>query len=211
MRGRRYFLAAAICVVLGLAANRPTADTGATDPGAFVSDLSAAAVESLTERGLSQPERADRFRALLTAHFDLPGIGKFVLGRYWRSAAEAERQEFLKLFEDFIVRTYIERFSTYSGEAYRVQTVRDDEDGYATVRGEIVRPNADNVRVDWRMRWDGAEFKIIDMVVEGISMALTQRDDFAAVIQKGGGRVAALNDVLRQRAAAPVQNQSAAQ
>ena len=210
MRGRRHFLAAAICVVLGLAANRPTADAGATDPGAFVSDLSAAAVESLTERGLSQAQRADRFRALLTTHFDLPGIGKFVLGRYWRGAAEAERQEFLKLFEDFIVRTYIDRFSTYSGEEYRVEAAREDENGYATVRGEILRPKAENVRVDWRLRRNGGEFKIIDMVVEGISMALTQRDDFAAVIRNGGGRVAALNDVLRQRAA-PADNQNAAQ
>jgi len=210
MRGRRHSLAAVFCVVLGLAASRPGADAGATDPGAFVSNLGARAVETLTERGLSQPQRADRFRALLTTHFDLPGIGKFVLGRYWRGAAEAERQEFLKLFEDFIVRTYIERFSTYSGEAYRVEAAREDENGYATVRGEILRPNAESVRVDWRMRRDGADFKIIDMVVEGVSMALTQRDDFAAVIRNGGGRVAALNDVLRQRAA-PADNQSAAQ
>ncbi|HLB80113.1 MAG TPA: ABC transporter substrate-binding protein [Dongiaceae bacterium] len=210
MRGRRHSLAAVFCVVLGLAASRPGADAGATDPGAFVSNLGARAVETLTERGLSQPQRADRFRALLTTHFDLPGIGKFVLGRYWRGAAEAERQEFLKLFEDFIVRTYIERFSTYSGEEYRVDAAREDENGYATVRGEILRPNAESVRVDWRMRRDGADFKIIDMVVEGVSMALTQRDDFAAVIRNGGGRVAALNDVLRQRAA-PADNQSAAQ
>jgi phospholipid transport system substrate-binding protein len=62
-----------------------------------------------------------------------------------------------------------------------------------------VRPGAENIRVDWRLRADNSDFRILDVIVEGLSMAVTQRDEFASVIQSKGGKVAGLLDVLRQK------------
>ena len=64
---------------------------------------------------------------------------------------------------------------------------------------EIVRPNGPPVRVDWRVRKNGETLKVVDVIAEGISMLITQRDEFAAVIQNSGGKVDALIDRLRRR------------
>ncbi|WP_119459119.1 ABC transporter substrate-binding protein [Rhodospirillaceae bacterium SYSU D60014] len=179
---------------LGIGAVR--AGQSGTDAKSFIENLGAEAVEALTGPDLPQDERERRFSAMLNRYFDLPGIGKFVLGRYWRSASEAERQDFLRLFEDFIVKSYAARFAEYSGEQFRVLGVRNEGD-YATVQSLVIRPGAEDVRVDWRLR-DADGLKIIDIMVEGVSMVITQRADFASVIQSRGG-VAGLLDMLRQK------------
>ena len=65
----------------------------------------------------------------LLRDFDVPGIARFVLGPYWRVASEPEKQEFRRLFEDYIVRVYSERFAQYRGEALRVTGSRSDPEG----------------------------------------------------------------------------------
>lgn len=186
-----------------LAAPRPAS----ADPGAFVSALGDEAVAALTG-DLSQADREAKFRALLHSHFDLPTIGRFVLGRYWNVATDAERTEFMALFEDLIVQAYARRFSEYSGETFQVVNVRSDQEDYATVHSQVVRPSAEKIRVDWRIRRNGSDYKIIDVMVEGVSMAVTQRAEFASVIQSKGGKVAGLIEVLRQKTR---REQSAAQ
>lgn len=173
-------------------------DAAAPDPRRFIEQLAAQAVEALTGPNLPQSERERRFRAMLDRSFDLPAISRFVLGRYWRVASEAEQEEFLRLFEAFLVQSYAARFADYSGEQFRVHGVRQ-ENGYAIVQSTVIRPNAENVRVDWRLRNRDDAFKVVDIVIEGISMVVTQRADFGSVIQSSGGRVDGLLDLLRKK------------
>ena len=196
MLSRRNLLVVPLAfAVLGTVTMRAESDEA--DARSFIENLGEQAVEALTGPDLPQDERERRFRAMLNRNFDLPGIGKFVLGRYWRSASEAEREEFLGLFEAFIVQSYAARFAEYSGEQFQVLGVREDQEGYATVQSLVIRPGAENIRVDWRLRKAGS-FKIIDIMVEGVSMVITQRADFASVIQSRGG-IAGLLDMLRQK------------
>src|SRR3546814_9724305 len=109
--------------------------------------LGAQAIEALTGPNLSRGERERRFRVMLNRYFDLPGIGKFVLGRYWRSASEAQRQDFLRLFETFVVKSYAARFAEYSGEQFRVLGVRNEGD-YATVQSLVIRPDRKSTRLN---------------------------------------------------------------
>lgn len=196
--GRRAFLgAAAASLVLS---GRVALADAEVSPSDFIAGLGERAVSALTGSGLSQQEREQRFRELLDTHFDVPAIGKFVLGRYWRVATEEEKQEFLKLFEEFLIKGYARRFSEYSGEKFEVRNVRQEADGFALVQSLVIRPSAENVRVDWRVQQGGdSGFRIVDVVVEGLSMAATQRDEFASVIQSKGGKVAGLLDVLRAK------------
>lgn len=192
-------LLAAACAA-GLLFALPAAAEPAISPSEFIASLGDRAVSALTGSELSGAERETRFRELLDSHFDVPTIGKFVLGRYWRSASDEEKQEFLRLFEELLVKSYARRFAEYSGESFEVRGVREEPDGFALVQSLVVRPNAENVRVDWRIRaTDEDEFRIVDVIVEGLSMAITQRDEFASVIQSRGGKVAGLIDVLRSK------------
>ena len=158
---------------------------------------------SILARGDMTPaEQAEAMRPLLHEYFGVEEIGAWVVGRYWRGATEAERQEFLRLFQDFVLYAYTQQFQQYSGEQLRVQSATAIADDTALVESVVVRPSADsNPRVTWRVARVNGGLQIRDVTVEGVSMAQTQRSDFTATIQQRGGTLAALNDVLGAKVA----------
>lgn len=186
-----------VLAVLFLAAPR---EATAQDARAFVGTLGEQAIEVLGP-GVSPAQRLARFRELFHNDFDVPGIGRFVLGRYWRTATPQEQQEFLGLFQEYIVRAYSVRLGEYGGEPFRVTGARPNGEE-TVVTSEIIRPNGSRVGVDWYLIDGGGRYKITDVYVGGVSMKVTQRDEFASVIQRNGGRVDALIAQLRQKLAA---------
>ncbi|HEX9461116.1 MAG TPA: ABC transporter substrate-binding protein [Alphaproteobacteria bacterium] len=164
----------------------------------FISALADEAIHGVTDTSITDPERIQRFRELLRLKFDIPSVSRFVLGRYWRAATPEERTEYTQLFEDYIVQTYATRFREYRGEGLRVGNATQASDQEILVVSNIVR-DGPPIRVEWKVRPDGNTFKIVDVIVEGVSMAVTQRDDFAATIQARGGKVAGLIEALKQK------------
>ena len=196
---RRSVLTAAVVLLAGVLAPAIPA-AAAADPAAMISSLGSQALEVLG-KGTSPSERVARFRELLREDFDVPGIGRFVLGRYWNTATEEQRAEFIKLFEEYIAIAYATRLAEYTGEKFKVTGSRPDSDG-AIVSSQIIRPaGAQPVKVDWRLTGRSGAYKISDVSVDGISMAVTQRSEFASVIQHNGGQVQGLIAMLRERTA----------
>ena len=171
----------------------------AQDAQAFIRHLGNEAIEVLGP-GVPQEQRLARFRALFHADFDVPEIARFVLGRYWRIATPQERQEFMHLFQEYIVRAYSARLGQYSGEPFRVAGARQDGDE-TVVTSQIVEESGQAVAIDWYVTDTAAGYKITDVYVGGVSMAVTERDEFASVIQRSGG-IAGLIAQLRQKLAA---------
>jgi phospholipid transport system substrate-binding protein len=198
MLDRRCFLklTAIAAISLGSAA-RARADA---DPAGFVRDLGDQAIDMLTGPDVTPVIRAERFRTLLEQNFDVSAIGKTVLGRYWKVATEDEREEYLKLFEDFLVANYAKRFAEYTGQKFEVRGVRPESGDMLTVQTIIQTPDGgEPARLDWLMRGDGTTYKILDLKIEGISMSETHRAEFASVIQSSGGKVSGLLDALRSK------------
>lgn len=196
---RRSVLTAAFAVLSGLLAPAIPA-AAAADPAAMISTLGSRALQVLG-KGATQAQRTERFRELLREDFDVPGIARFVLGRYWNTATEEQRAEYVKLFEDYIAMAYATRLAEYTGETFKVTGSRPDADG-AIVSSQIVRPGgAAPVKVDWRLTGRNGVYKISDVSVDGISMAVTQRSEFASVIQHNGGQVQGLITMLREKTA----------
>jgi phospholipid transport system substrate-binding protein len=183
-------------MVLVLAAPR---EARAQDASSFVATLGEQAIQVLGP-GVPEVQRQARFRVLFHDDFDLPGIGQFVLGRYWRAATPQEQQDFLALFQEYLVRAYSARLGQYGGEPFRVTGTRPNGEE-TIVSSEIVRRNGTPIVVDWYLTGRGS-FKITDVYVSGVSMKVTQRDEFASVIQRNGGQVGALIAQLRQKLAA---------
>lgn len=173
-----------------------------TSAQSFIEGLADEAVQALTAEGASRAVRQERFRELLNANFDVNLIGKWVLGRYWRIATDDEKGEYLKLFEDYIVVTYVERFDQYKGERLNVIKSATEAGKDSLVYSAINRPTGgDPIHVDWRVRSHSDVYRIIDVYVEGISMSQTQRKEFASVIRSKGGKISGLIDVLRTKVA----------
>ncbi len=183
----------------GLGAPRPAAAAGAGDPAIFVHEFSVQAIEVLADNSLNDALRQRAFRNLLTAGFDVKSISRFVLGRYWRKATEAERAEFTGLFEDLVVATYSRKFSDYSGQTLKVEAIRTENEKMAAVASRILRQGGEPIRIDWRLLRRGESWRIVDVVVEGMSMVLSQRSEYAAVIKSDGGKIEGLLVKLREK------------
>jgi phospholipid transport system substrate-binding protein len=187
--------------------------TQAADPAAAISQLVGQAITVITDKQASPQERESKFRDLLNAGFDIPRISRFVLGRYWNAATDAQRQQFGQLFEDWVVRTYSAQFDKYSGETIHVTGTRSESDITTVVLSQFISANgAPPAKVEWHVRDEGnGDYKVVDVSVEGVSMALTQRDEIAAVADRSGGNVDGLNQAMQQKiqaAPAPPTNAS---
>jgi len=188
-----------ILVVLAASAGTPRA-AGPQDAAAFIDGLVGQALDALKDKPLTDDARAQRFDALLHRDFDLPRIARYVLGRYWVDTSEADRAAFTDLFERWVVRTYASRLSQYKGETVRIAGARPEGDSGAVVAMEIDRAGGGPpVALEWRVVSHDAAYKILDVTVAGVSMALTEREEVAAAIQRAGGTVAALNRDLAAR------------
>lgn len=200
---RRSFLKRTLILIAGtLAAHQPAA--AAADPSALINNLGSRALDVLG-KGTPESQRVARFRELLREDFDVPGIARFVLGRYWNTATEEQREEFVKLFEQYIAQAYATRLAEYAGETFKVTGSRSDGDG-AIVYSQILRPaGSAPIKVEWRLTGRNGSYKISDVAVDGISMAVTQRSEFASVIQHNGGQLQGLIAMMREKTAGTVQ------
>lgn len=169
-------------------------DTGAQK---FVTNMADKAISFLGNSSASQDQKEAEFRRLLKNSFDMKTIGRFALGRYWGTATAQQQQEYLQLFENMVVDVYAARFNEYKGQKLEVAGARADNND-TLVTSYIVAPTGgDKFQVDWRVRNKGGTYKIVDVIIEGVSMSLTQRSDFSSVIQQGGGDVQSLLVHLR--------------
>ena len=171
----------------------------------FIKQMAENAVMSLSDETLGGPaEREGEFRRLFTDNFAVGGIARFSLGRYWRRASPAQRKEYLVLFEDVVVTTWASQFSQFDGQRVEVsqaidaKSPRADENA-ALVRSAIHVSDSTAIRVDWRVANKGDIYKITDILVEGISMVTTQRDEFVAVVRANGGTTNGLLSMLREQ------------
>jgi phospholipid transport system substrate-binding protein len=193
-------LATAVFVLFtGVSSTVPAAaDTG---PAEFVRTLGNEAL-GVIRSNTPPAQKQAFFHQLLQQNFDLPGIARFVLGPHWRTASEPEKQEFLRLFEHYIVRVYSEKFAQYRGETLRVTGSRADPEG-ALVTSEIVRPGgAPPIKIDWRLTARDGLYRISDVIIDGVSQGITERSEFAALIERSGG-MQGLLAMMREKTVAP--------
>lgn len=162
--------------------------------------LAAEVIAGLADKTLPEERREDLFRGLLARDLDIPMIGKFVLGRYWRSASEDQRQAYLETFTKFIVATYAKRLGGIRMDKFEVISAKSLGTRDILVRSRVVNGGNKPIRVDWRVRERESAFHILDMSVEGISMALTLRQEFQSVLRRKDG-LEGLISLLKERSA----------
>jgi len=165
---------------------------------AFIANLEKRGVGFLKDSSLSDEQRTEAFSDLLKDNFDMKTIGRFALGRYWKTTSPEQRKEYLQLFENMVIAVYSRRFSDYNGQALEIISTREKGKSDAIVSSYIVPESGPKIKIDWRVReGKNKKIKVIDVIVEGVSMSLTQRSDFASVIQRGGGKIDVLLDHLK--------------
>ena len=138
---------------------------------------------------------------------DLTLLGRLILGRQWRLATPAQRAEYDRLFRDYMLRAFVQRLRPYAGadvgavqERFRIDgshavTARD-----VVVQSSLTPPSSPPLRVEWRVRQRHGESRVIDLVVEGVSLLVTHRSEFGAVLDSRGmeGLLAELRSRIAQ-------------
>lgn len=185
----------ALCAIVIVVA---AAAQAAQDPRQFIDRLGGEVLGILNDRGIDQAGRADRFRDLFGAAFDLPAISQFVLGRHWREASPQQRAEWQEVLKDYVAGLYARQFSTYSGQQFEVIRERP-LDGSTVVQARIQQGDGQPLDVDFRVQQKGEEMKIVDVLVANVSLIVTKRAEFDSVIQREG--VEGLMRRLRQKSA----------
>lgn len=174
----------------------------AQDAKAMVSNLANRALRILGDKSITPAKREADFRVLFAKNFHIRSIGVFVLGRHWRRATPVQRKAYLEVFERFIVKTYTVRLKQYSGEEFKViKSVGPDERGVYVVDSVIDRPDRNKISLSWTLRRAKAGLRVVDIVIGNLSMAQTQREDFAAIIRMRGsidGLITALREKMKK-------------
>jgi len=169
----------------------------------LVSTIANRGIQEVVTVSLPQAEKITRFRVIFSTYFDMPAAARFVLGRTWRTASPEQQQEFVDLFQDINIYTWARRFKDYNGQKLSIGDAVQDGDGGAYVDSRVEQGDGQApILVRWRLRKrPDSEYKylVVDLEVEGVSMAVTYRSDYTSVIQNNGGDVAPLLQQMRQQ------------
>ncbi len=184
--------------ITGAAYSLP-AQAAETNPEVFLRNLASEAITVLSDDRLDQAGRTNAFRLVLRRGFDIPAVSRFVLGRYWRQASSVEKAQFIQLFEDYMVTVYGRRLGQDSGKFLTISGQRMVGLNDAVVHSNIKRQNRSAVSVDWRLKQGENGWRVVDIMAEGVSLALAQRSEFTSVIRASGGKVAGLLSKLRKK------------
>jgi len=201
-RVSRLFLAAAI---VAAAAPARAADPE-TDAREIVGAMAEAVIGTINE-GADKAKREAVFRALYVKNFDNAGIAAWAAGPAFRAAQPGAKRAFLETFENYVVKAYAYQLSRYKGERLRVdKTEKDDGPGRADiiVISNLVHPDpreSREIEMRWRMRPNGGRLRVSDVVIDKISMALTEKRAFAEWLQEKGGTLEGLTGKLKEKIA----------
>jgi phospholipid transport system substrate-binding protein len=165
----------------------------------FINSMARRALDFLGNAQQTQGQKTESFRRLLEENYDMETIGRFTLGRYWKTATPQQRTEYQRLFKKRVVEMYSQRFSEYKGQKFETVSARPEGENDTIVTSKIIPADgAQEIMVDWRVRYKDGRYRVVDVIVEGVSMSVTQRSDFSSVIQQGGGDVQVLIDHLKK-------------
>jgi phospholipid transport system substrate-binding protein len=192
----RSSLLSAFVLLSSIIGGAPSALAAAVDPTSFVSDLASRALAPMPNEDTAVKQ--ERFRQLFRQYFDVEACARAALGLYWLKATALQRQEFVGLYEDYVVIAYSTAFRALGGESFKVLGSQPDKGG-VIVTSRIEINDAAPIRLDWHLNPTNYGYKVTDLIVNGISMASAQHSDLVSVIQRNNGRMPALLVALREK------------
>jgi len=158
-------------------------------------------VTILSDKSIPLSQREAKIRELLRRNFDLETIGRFVLSKYWRTASADQQSEYMGLFSEYVLKTYARRLGAYGNEQFSITSSKPLGSRDAIVLTQITQQAAGQpITAGWRVRDTQSSYKIIDVMVEGVSMAAAQRSEFESIVQKQG--MTGLIEILRAKVSA---------
>jgi phospholipid transport system substrate-binding protein len=163
----------------------------------FINDSGQKLVAIINGPGSTAQKSAD-LRSLVNNIVAVDQIGKFVLGRYYRVATPAQRSEYMQLFHQTLAYNITTQIRAYQGVTFTTGRVTNGPEG-EMVSTEVSRQGQSPAHVQWVVDTVDGQPKIVDVVVEGTSLRVTERSDYSSVINDHGGQVDALLTAMKEQ------------
>ncbi|MFI5366877.1 MAG: phospholipid-binding protein MlaC [Candidatus Binatia bacterium] len=170
----------------------------ATDsPTAVVQQTADAVVAVLADKSLTTDQKRQKVEAIVYGHFDFETLSRLVLARNWRDLSPDQQNAFVEQFKRHLSMTYEKNVETYNNEKAVVIGDRAEARDDWTVKTKVIRPNAEDILIDYRLRKEDAGWRVIDVIIEGVSLVANFRSQFQEIISHDGA--AKLIDLLREK------------
>ena len=170
---------------LFLFSQNANAEVNASGAENFVKNTTQEGIVEIINSNASQAERDARFEKLFNSALDVKFIGQFVLGRNWRTASAEQREKFIDVYRKLNVKTWSKRFDEFKGKEFVFKgTSPSSSDNQIFVNSIVPMENAQPASVVWRVKEKDGKFKIVDIIIENVSLAITARNEYSAFIKK---------------------------
>lgn len=188
-KGLLLTLIAAFC----FGANIARADVDAAGAEEFVKKMTDEGIEQIINANVSKAEKQNRFKKLFNDALDLDFIGKYVLGRYWKTASEQQRNDFINTYRELNTQVWSERFDEFKGRKFVFKgTTPSSSENQIFVNTIVPMEQGEPATVVWRVKQNGNAFKIVDIIIEKVSLTMANRNEYTAFIKNNGNSVDAL-------------------
>ena len=169
------------------------------EPDIFVQSTVNRASEALNNK-YSKEEKIEKLKQIASETVDINGIGYYTLGTYRKNINEDQKKEYSNLFEQYFLKSFASRLAEYSNPEIEVVSKKKLNENYTIVSSVLVgteqRPE---VKIDWRIYTKNPENPLIrDLIIEGLSLGRTQKEEFSSIIQGNDGDINALFSALKE-------------
>lgn len=169
------------------------ADVDVSKADAFVRKITTEGIEEIINAPVSQAEKDKRFEKLFNQALDLDFIGQFVLGRYWKTATPEQRKAFIAAYRELNIKTWSARFDEFKGKSFVfVGSTPSNSPNQVFINSTVAMDAGEPAKVVWRVKQTGSNFKIVDIIIENVSLAITARNEYTAFIKNNPGGIDAL-------------------
>ena len=174
-----------ICFAFLFFVNNASAAVDAEKAENFIKNVTQTGIEELINANVSESEKRSRFTKLFNEDLDLDFIGKFVLGRYWPKASDQQRKDFIDVYRKLNIQTWSERFNEFKGKHFEfLGTENSKSADQIFVNTQVPMQEGAPASVKWRVKETNGKMRIVDIIIENVSLAQTARSEYTSYIQK---------------------------
>ena len=194
---RNFFIFCASFLLLCLSFNNTFADS--SDPKQFIQEIVDEAKEILVDSN-SDKYKSDKLTEIALATVDINGVGFYTLGSYRKDLTEEQKKEYTILFEKYFLKTFVSRLTDYSEPKIDVVSAEKKNEKYTIVSSILLATEKRaEVKIDWRVYTKDPNKPLIrDLIIEGLSLARTQKEEFSSIIESNDGDINALFNKLKE-------------
>ena len=171
-----------------------------TDPELFVSELVNDAISKLSHKNLNEQEKAIFIEKVALENVDINALGLYTLGELRKTAKKSSLDKYQKVFEKYFLKSLTSRLTDYSSNKFEVISAEKKSSNYTIVKSRIAQSdNQPEIKIDWRIYTKNQDKPLIrDLIVEGLSLARTQKEEFASILNSNDNDINILISKLEE-------------